>query len=167
MAVITLAIERAEMDLSGSGFLVPGVDGRTIKASTFSSGKWAWVDELSEDLLFLRASVGRAGEVKALQASDEELVEVAVREIGEALGRPLSPAVDWHVQRWGGGLPQYAVGHLDRIASVQEAVAGVDGLEVCGAAYGGVGIPAVIASARAAADRLVAGVDENETKGLS
>ena len=59
--------------------------------------------------------------------------------------------VDSHVQRWGGGLPQYTVGHVDRIARVTREVAEVPGLEVAGAAYRGVGIPAVIASAHAAA----------------
>ena len=62
------------------------------------------------------------------------------------------------VTRWGGGLPQYAVGHVDRIARVRAAVAEVPGLAVCGAAFDGVGIPACIASARAAVDRVVASV---------
>lgn len=159
MAIVTLAIDRRGLTeaghaLPGSGFLVPTIDGRTIKASTFSSTKWAWVDDLSDDVIFLRASIGRAGEVAALQRSDEELVAVALGEVGQAVGFPLAQVVDSHVQRWGGGLPQYAVGHLERMSRVEEAIAGVPGLEVCGAAYGGVGIPAVIASARAAAGRL-------------
>ncbi len=58
------------------------------------------------------------------------------------------------MQRWGGALPQYAVGHLDRVARIRAAVAAVPGLEVCGAAYDGVGIPAVIGSARRAAASL-------------
>ena len=58
--------------------------------------------------------------------------------------------VDTHVQRWGGALPQYAVGHLDRVARIRAAVGGQPGLAVCGAAYDGVGIPAVIGSARQA-----------------
>ena len=160
VALVTLALDRRELDpqgyaLPGSGFLVPATEGRTIKASTFSSGKWAWVDALSDDVVFLRASFGRAGETAVLQRPDEDLVAIAVREVGEAVGFPLPHVVDHHVQRWGGGLPQYAVGHLDRMGRVADAVAGVAGLEVCGAAYGGVGIPAVIASARAAADRLM------------
>ena len=160
MAVVTLGLDRLALReqghaLPGSGFLVPATEGRAIKASTFSSGKWAWVDDLSDEVLFVRASVGRAGEVASLQRSDEDLVEVAVAEIGAAVGFELPRVVDSHVQRWGGGLPQYAVGHLDRMAQVDRAIAGVAGLEVCGAAYGGVGIPAVIASARAAADRLL------------
>jgi protoporphyrinogen/coproporphyrinogen III oxidase len=62
--------------------------------------------------------------------------------------------VDARVTRWGGGLPQYAVGHLDRIARIRASVAQVPGLAVCGAAFDGVGIPACIGSARAAVDRL-------------
>lgn len=160
VALVTLALDRRELDrqgyaLPGSGFLVPSTEGRAVKASTFSSGKWRWVDALSDDVVFVRASFGRAGEVAVLQRSDAELVDTAVREVGEAVGFPLPPVVDQHVQRWGGGLPQYAVGHLDAMVRVAEDIAGVPGLDVCGATYGGVGIPAVIASARAAADRLM------------
>jgi oxygen-dependent protoporphyrinogen oxidase len=60
------------------------------------------------------------------------------------------------VQRWGGGLPQYAVGHLDRVAAIRAEVGRLPGLAVCGAAYDGVGIPACIASGqRAAAEVLM------------
>ena len=65
------------------------------------------------------------------------------------------PPVDRHVQRWGGGLPQYAVGHLDRVRRVRAAVAEVPGLAVCGAAYDGLGIPACIASAELAARQVL------------
>ena len=68
-------------------------------------------------------------------------------DLADAVGLVARP-VDVHVQRWGGGLPQYAVGHLDRVARIRAAVAEVAGLAVCGAAYDGVGIPAVIASAQ-------------------
>jgi oxygen-dependent protoporphyrinogen oxidase len=155
MAVVTLAVERAGLgDLPGSGFLVPPVDGRRIKASTFSSAKWAWVDALRDDVVFLRASVGRAREEADLQRPDDELVALAVEEVGLALGRPLTPVVDAHVQRWGGGLPQYAVGHLDRVAAVRAEAEALPGLGLAGAAYDGVGIPACIGSGRAAAARV-------------
>ena len=80
---------------------------------------------------------------------------IAHQEIGEAIGAPLPDLVDAHVQRWGGGLPQYTVGHATRMATVREAVARRPGLEVSGAAYQGVGIPAVIASATGAAQRVL------------
>lgn len=158
MAVLTWAFDTAALgELSGSGILVPPADGRTIKAATFSATKWAWVRELGRgagpdgrDLTLLRASIGRHREESALQRPDEELLAAAAADLGEALGRPLPEPVDTHVQRWGGALPQYAVGHLDLVDAVRAEVEGVPGLAVCGAAYDGVGIPACIASARRA-----------------
>jgi protoporphyrinogen/coproporphyrinogen III oxidase len=155
MAIITLAVAKDGLgELPGSGFLVPPVDGRGIKASTFSSNKWAWVDALSDDVFFLRASVGRAREETDLQRPDDDLVALAVDEVGQALARPLGRVLDAHVQRWGGGLPQYAVGHRARVARVRRVVADLPGLELAGAAYDGVGIPACVASGRAAAASL-------------
>ena len=154
MAIITLAVGadgHGAVPLPGSGFLVPAVEGRTIKASTFSSTKWRWTAEAAGDLSFLRASVGRFGETSDLQRPDEELVAIAVAEVSEALGHQLPRIVDTHVQRWGGALPQYTVGHVDRVARIRTAAAGAPGLELAGAAYEGVGIPACIASGRAAA----------------
>jgi protoporphyrinogen/coproporphyrinogen III oxidase len=152
MAVITIAVPTLEVGDS-SGFLVPAVDGRRIKASTYSFNKWAWVGAASE-LRILRASIGRHREEASLQASDEELVAHVVEDLSTATGQPIRP-VDALVHRWGGALPQYAVGHLDRVARIRAAVAAVPGLAVCGAAYDGVGIPAVIASARRAAASVV------------
>ncbi len=151
MAVITLAVPVLEVGDS-SGFLVPSVDGRRIKASTYSFNKWGWVGAAS-DLRILRASIGRHREEASLQASDEELVAHAVADLSLATGQPLRP-VDAQVHRWGGALPQYAVGHLERVTRIRSAVAEVPGLAVCGAAYDGVGIPAVIGSARLAAAEL-------------
>ena len=75
----------------------------------------------------------------------------------------LRTLVDATVTRWGGALPQYAVGHLDRVARVRAAVAAVPGLAVCGAAYDGVGIPAVIGSATAAATQVMEHVGRRGT----
>jgi oxygen-dependent protoporphyrinogen oxidase len=159
VAVVTLAFPAAEIPaeaMSGSsGFLVPPVEGRSIKASTFSFAKWGWVRVAGAEhgLVHLRTSLGRHGEEAALQRTDDELVAVSLSDLAEVVG-PLGTPVDAHVQRWGGGLPQYAVGHLDRVDRIRAAVAGVPRLAVCGAAYDGVGIPAVIASARRAVEEL-------------
>jgi protoporphyrinogen/coproporphyrinogen III oxidase len=151
MAVVTLAFAAADLpDLPGSGFLVPPVDGRTIKAATFSFAKWNWVREAGDGLLVLRTSVGRHREESVLQVPDEDLVAASLADLAEATGLAARP-VDSRVQRWGGGLPQYAVGHVARVARIREALLAVPGLAVCGAAYDGVGIPAVIGSARRAA----------------
>jgi oxygen-dependent protoporphyrinogen oxidase len=150
MAVVSLAFRAGDLpELSGSGFLVPPVDGRTIKASTFSFNKWDWVRAAGGEVLVLRTSVGRHREESVLQVPDDELVSASLRDLGEAVGLGATP-IDTHVQRWGGGLPQYAVGHLDRVARIRSEVGRIPGLAVCGAAYDGVGIPAVIASAHRA-----------------
>ncbi|MBZ5737585.1 protoporphyrinogen/coproporphyrinogen oxidase [Nocardioides mangrovi] len=164
MAVVTLAVRAADAPAlaatDSSGFLVPPVDGRRIKASTFSFAKWGWVRaagaETGDDLLLLRTSLGRHSEEAALQAADDELVAWSLADLRDAVGLTATP-IDAHVQRWGGGLPQYAVGHLDRVARIRVAVDAVPGLAICGAAYEGVGIPAVIASAHRAAARVSSG----------
>jgi protoporphyrinogen/coproporphyrinogen III oxidase len=152
MAIITFVIDD-DVELTGSGFLVPPVDGTAIKGSTFSSQKWAWLAESGRTVL--RASIGRAGETALLHQDDDTVAASALADLRLAVGHLPEPA-QWHVQRWGGALPQYEVGHLDRIDVVDRALAAVPGLEVCGAAYRGVGVPAVIASAQAAVRRLLA-----------
>jgi oxygen-dependent protoporphyrinogen oxidase len=105
----------------------------------------------------VRASVGRHRETADLQRDDAELAALALADLRTALGPDaLGEPVDRHVQRWGGGLPQYAVGHVARMARVREAVAAQPGLAVCGAAYDGVGIAACVASARSAARSVAA-----------
>nr|WSW48237.1 protoporphyrinogen oxidase [Streptomyces sp. NBC_01001] len=159
MALVTMAFRRSELpaaitDGGASGFLVPPVDGRTIKASTFSSNKWAWAGA-DPELFLLRTSVGRYGDEGDLGREDSELVGVSLRDLGEAVGLAARPVAST-VTRWDGGLPQYPVGHLARVARIRGAVAALPGLAVCGALYDGVGIPACIASAGKAADVVMA-----------
>lgn len=161
MAVVTLAFRRRDFpETAGSGFLVPPVDGRAVKAATYSFAKWDWVREAGaaagegEELLVMRCSLGRHREEDVLQVEDERLVQVTLEDLCDAIGLSVRP-VDWHVQRWGGALPQYAVGHLDRVRRVRLAVAKARGLAVCGAAYDGLGVPACIASAGLAATQVL------------
>ncbi|WP_051853389.1 protoporphyrinogen oxidase [Streptomyces aureocirculatus] len=155
MALITLAYRRADAAVlpAGSGFLVPPVDGRTIKAATFATQKWGWIADQDPDLFVLRASVGRYGDEKDLGRPDGELVDIARQDLRTATGLAAAP-VESAVTRWHEGLPQYPVGHHARVARVREHVARVPGLVVCGAAYDGVGIPACVAGAHAAVDQL-------------
>ncbi|MDH6135777.1 oxygen-dependent protoporphyrinogen oxidase [Kitasatospora sp. MAA4] len=156
MALVTLAFRRADLPRppSGSGFLVPPVDGRAVKASTFSSNKWGWLARSAPDTVVLRTSLGRHREEQALQLPDEELVARSLVDLGTAVGLTAVP-YDTAVTRWTGGLPQYPVGHPQRVARIRAQAAQVGGLALAGAAFDGVGIPACIASARRAVNELL------------
>ncbi|KUM85246.1 MULTISPECIES: protoporphyrinogen oxidase [Streptomyces] len=154
MALVTLAYRRSDTALpAGSGFLVPPVDGRTIKAATFASQKWGWIAEENPELAVLRTSVGRFGETEILERDDPALVDVSRRDLEAATGLVATP-VETRVTRWTDGLPQYPVGHHARVARIREHVGKLPGLAVCGAQYDGVGIPACVASAHAAVDQI-------------
>ena len=155
MAIATLAYPAAAFPgpLEGSGYLVPAADGRPVKAVTFSTVKWPHLRDAGAGLAIVRCSLGRIGEEALLQSADEELAVVAATDLAAATGARGAPVAS-RVTRWGGGLPQYTVGHLDRVARIRAAVAGQPGLAVCGAAYDGIGIPACVATAQAAAGQI-------------
>jgi len=156
VAVVAALIPREALrGVSGSGFLVPPVEGHPVKAVTFSAAKWAWTDQLDPDLVLVRMSLGRAGEEAVLQRDDDDLAALGVTDLVALLARPIRPAAVT-VVRWGGSLPQYDVGHLDRVARIRAAVAAVPRLAVCGAVLDGVGIPACIAAADRAAAEIIA-----------
>jgi oxygen-dependent protoporphyrinogen oxidase len=150
-ALVTLAYPRTEFP-PGSGVLVPASEGYAVKALTFSSQKW---HHLAGASTIVRASLGRHGDNSALQVDDEDLARRAASEIAAMTGVSVAP-IEQRVTRWGGALPQYAVGHLDRVRRIQAAVELVPGLALCGAAYGGVGVPACIRSGQDAAARVLA-----------
>src|SRR4029079_4710084 len=121
VAVVAAAIPADQLaGLSRSGLVIPPVEGTAIKAATFSSAKWDWISG-DGDPLVVRLSLGRAGEEITLQRTDAELAAHAIGALATVRARPLRP-LDTRVVRWGGGLPQYAVGHLARIERLRAAV---------------------------------------------
>ena len=156
MALVIALLPPGTLDgLTGSGVLVPQVEGRLVKAMTYSSRKWDWVREAAGGRDVLRLSVGRVDEEPALQRPDDELAAAALADAAAMLGRPL-PATAVRVVRWGGGLPQYDVGHLDLVSAARAALDEAPGLVAAGSVWGGIGVPACIATARDAAARLLA-----------
>jgi oxygen-dependent protoporphyrinogen oxidase len=142
-----------------SGFLVPPGEGTLVKAATFFTTKWGHLRRDGGPVI-VRASVGRAGEEKKLQPADAVLIERAHAELGRLLGAALPPPAASWVQRWGGGLPQYRPGHLDRVTAARAALANRPGLALAGAAYDGVGIPACVASGERAAEDVLKSWEE-------
>jgi oxygen-dependent protoporphyrinogen oxidase len=140
-----------------SGFLVPAGEGTLVKAATFVTRKWAHLRG-DDGPVIVRTSLGRHGEQHRLQHDDATLAATAHAELEKLLGTPLPTPLDWWVQRWGGGLPQYPPGHLDRVAAAR--VAAPSGLALAGAGYDGVGIPACITSGETAADDVLMSLEE-------
>jgi oxygen-dependent protoporphyrinogen oxidase len=141
-------------DLFGTGFLVPrrsapkGHEPCAVTACTYLDRKWPHLAREGEVLL--RASLGRIDDVRADEWTDAQCAARAWEELGALSGVTGEPT-EWTVMRHPKAFPQYRVHHLLRTAGVEAAVARLGGLAVAGSAYRGVGIPACIASGRAAA----------------
>jgi protoporphyrinogen/coproporphyrinogen III oxidase len=165
VAVITLAVRGLRTD--GSGVLVAPGELPTIKAVTYSSAKWSWVASQAEqawapELEITRISVGRHGAAATLQLNDRTLIERTFTEAREIPGWVAAKLVEGTVSRWGGGLPQYQVGHRELVARLRAEVAAIPGLAVAGAALDGIGIPACLASARTAAAAFSGMIDSED-----
>lgn len=152
MAVVAMAFPAQDVD-AGSGLLVPPMTGRLVKGVTVSSAKWPHLAE--GEALLVRASVGRFRDESELQRSDDDLTAAVVADVAELLELDRREPLATRIVRWGGGLPQYLVGHPARVDAVRTAVSAVPGLGIAGAAFRGVGVPACIRDAHRAVDALL------------
>jgi protoporphyrinogen/coproporphyrinogen III oxidase len=151
VAMVAMAIDTDHLDhpLDASGYLVPVAERRTITAASFASSKWAHLARPGRALL--RVSAGHAGDDSVLHMTDHELVTAIEADLGDHLGLD-APAAATRVTRWERALPQYRPGHLERARSWQRDVwATHPGLWLTGASFEGLGIPACIRQATAAA----------------
>jgi oxygen-dependent protoporphyrinogen oxidase len=160
---VSLAYRLADVpgSLAATGYVVPRAEGRPALACTFSSTKFA--GRAPEGWALLRVYLGRAGERDMTSAADTALVQLAQAELRQTLGVQAEPLRQW-VFRWRDGLPQYNLGHLERVAAVRRQLAAQPGLYLAGAAYQGVGIPDCITSGETAADQALAGLAIKESR---
>ena len=141
---------------AGSGFLVPRGEGRLMTACSWSSSKWTHLRAESGRVL-LRVSAGRADDHRARAMDDRELEARLRLELRDAMGIT-TPPVAVRVTRWDDAFPQYAPGHLARMAAAEAGLAArLPGVALAGAALRGVGLPACIGSGRAAARSVLEG----------
>lgn len=152
-ALVAMALPRETALPDNSGILVATGEPLRAKAFTLSSRKWPHL--AARDVALVRASFGRFGDDSPLSWSDDDLIAAAVADLSAVTGVAIAP-VQSLVQRWPGGLPQYAPGHADRVATITSAVEPLDGLAVAGAYLHGVGVPACVATGTAAAERVAA-----------
>ncbi|MEO2029745.1 MAG: protoporphyrinogen oxidase [Fuerstiella sp.] len=151
--VVTLAFARKDVahPLNGYGFVVPQVEQRDIIACTFSSVKYE--NRAPEGQVLLRVFLGGATRPELMELDDDAVLNTVLRELDDLLGIQGRPSLT-RIARWPNVMPQYHVGHMDRIERIEAAVATIPHLELAGNSYRGVGIPHCIRSGEQAAERI-------------
>jgi oxygen-dependent protoporphyrinogen oxidase len=153
-ATINFAYRRAAIShsLNGFGFVVPFIEKRSLIACTFSSVKFS--GRAPEDHVLLRAFAGGALQPEIFALDEEELTKRVESDLRELLGIREDPRFI-EVAKWARSMPQYEVGHLDRVNEIEALVKQLPGLALAGNAYRGAGIPDCIRSGEAAAEYLL------------
>lgn len=156
-AIVALAFRTAELPrpLDGYGYVVPRTANRPVMATTWLSSKWP--GRAPAEMTLVRGFVGRAGQEAVLERADDELVDLLRGELSTVLGITAEPALS-RVFRWDCGMPQYTLGHLERVAAVERGLTRYPRLAVAGNAFRGVGIPDCILSGERAAARIADGL---------
>ena len=147
---LAYADEDVEHALDGYGYVVPRTEGTDVLACTWTSSKWE--GRASEGYVLLRVYLGRFGERDVTELSDGELLGLARDEL-RLLGIEAEPHRTWF-HRWPRGMPQYVLGHPERLERIDAALDRHPGLALAGAAYRGVGIPDCIQSGEEAAESI-------------
>jgi oxygen-dependent protoporphyrinogen oxidase len=142
--MLSYRTDQVRRPLDRTGFLVPPVDGRFLVGCSWLTSKWS---HLAHDTrVVIRAMVGRDGDRRWLAMSDDEMVSAIHTELVSAIGVTGAPT-EVHVQRWPAAMPQYTVGHADRLATIDSALTAIPGIHLTGAAYRGVGLAGCISQA--------------------
>ncbi len=152
-ATVSLGYARAAVPapLVGYGYVSPRAEGGPLVACTYTSNKFP--GRVPADAVLVRCFVGRAGMDEIVGSDDAALLELVQRELRAMHGITAPPLLS-RVVRWPLGMPQYTLGHRERLGRVVRRLDAHPGLQLVGASYRGVGIPDCIASGWAAAERI-------------
>lgn len=152
-ATMTLGFDRRQVrhDLDGFGFVVPLAERRSMIAGTFGSIKFA--GRAPERHVLMRAFLGGAVQPEVYNMDDDQLRSAVLRDLRDLIGVEGEPLFA-DIHRWPASMPQYPVGHLERVARIERLVSNHPGLAMAGNAFGGVGIPDCVHSGEAAAEML-------------
>jgi protoporphyrinogen/coproporphyrinogen III oxidase len=153
-ATVSLGYRRDDVPhaLDGFGFVVPRTEGKALLAATFSSVKYP--GRAPEGHVLIRGFLGGMLDAGMLEEADESLVRQARLELREALGITATPVLT-RLHRWPASMPQYRVGHVSRVETIERIIGGMPGLALAGSAYRGVGIADCVRSGEQAAERTV------------
>ncbi|MFQ5354576.1 MAG: protoporphyrinogen oxidase, partial [Thermodesulfobacteriota bacterium] len=139
-ATVTMAFKKKDLKapLTGFGFVVPRSEKRGIMASTWSSVKFD--GRAPDDSVLIRCFVGGAKSGELLDLNDKEMTEMVRRELKDIMGITAKPLFT-RIFRWMKAMPQYTIGHEERVRDIEEKTAGHRGLFLTGSSYHGIGIP--------------------------
>ena len=153
-ATVSLAYRRDDIGhpLDGFGLVVPASEGKTLLACTFSSVKYP--GRAPDGYALLRAFVGGALGARHLDCADQSLVEAVQRDLRPLIGLRGAPVFS-RVHRYERAMPQYEVGHLQRVSAIETRLLSFPGLALAGAGYRGVGIADCVHSAERAAEAVL------------
>ena len=153
-AVVTLAFQREQIQhpIQSFGFVVPRTENCFILSCSFSSEKYE--GRAPEESVLMRVFIGGALQPGLMRLSNVELMELAHWELARLLKIDGEPLVR-HVTRQRQAMPQYHVGHIERIKAIEQRLACHPSLAVAGSALYGVGVPSCIESGQDAAQRVV------------
>jgi protoporphyrinogen/coproporphyrinogen III oxidase len=142
-----------EKDIDGTGFLVSRNSDFRITACTWTHKKWPGTSP--EDMALLRCYVGKPDDQEAVDLSDEEIVDLVLKDLNKTMNITAKPK--FHiVTRWRKSMPQYTVGHLEKMAKVKQQLdEELPGVYLAGGSFEGVGIPGCIDQAEAAVKKVI------------
>ena len=159
-AIVVLGVSATNIKrpVNTFGFVVPLSEKRRILAGSFASHKFS--GRSPEDHVLIRVFMGGAMQSELLEKSDEELTTIAQEELSELIGLTGDPLVS-RVVRWNDAMPQYHIGHGDRVRIIDEEIASTPGLSFTSNALHGVGIAPVIKQADQVAHEVIASLKES------
>jgi oxygen-dependent protoporphyrinogen oxidase len=155
-ATVILAFDEADcpFDKKWHGILTPAVEKRSLTGVSLMSSKWP--DRAPDGRVLLRGFLGGPRDQAVLEKSDDELIELARTQMVELIGvKPEARPRYARIFRWEGGMPQYTLGHLDRVDEIERLQAEVAGLALAGNAYRGVGVPNALESGERAVTKVL------------
>lgn len=153
--------EQVQHCLKGFGFVVPRIEQQMLIAATWSSMKWAGRVRPGESLI--RCYLGGRGRGHVMEWEDDRLIRQSLEALRNMVGIDSKP-IHAEVYRWNRGMPQYTLGHRNRVNSIRRHIALHPGLYVTGAAYEGIGIPDCIRDGQHTAQSLVSYLWKNDSK---
>jgi len=151
-ATVALGYRRDQIahPMAGSGFVVPRVERSPLLAATWVTSKWP--HRAPEGHVLMRGFLGGGRDPRRLDATDDELITLTVDELHQLMGITGEPLFT-RIFRWTRQSPQYEVGHLQRVATIDRQLASIPGLFVTGSGFRAIGIPDCVADGRETATR--------------